>query len=107
MQLGARWRAGDAPHRGVPPVLFSAIAEQEAVYPSASSWTLTFLEGRPRCALDDAVIVTLDAHGDVALIAVHTLDDAATNDAATTGGATGNAAPPVIASDDDDDDWLS
>ncbi|WP_240422988.1 Fe-S oxidoreductase [Leucobacter sp. wl10] len=60
MQLGARWAAGSPPHRGVPPELHRAIAEQEAAHPEAGSWTLTWLEGRPRCALDDLVIVTLE-----------------------------------------------
>lgn len=65
MQLGARWAAGAPPHRGVPPALHTAIAEQEAAHPDADSWTLTWLEGRPRCALDDTLIVSLDASGTV------------------------------------------
>lgn len=60
MQLGARWRVGDPPHRSVPASLHSAIQEQELAHPSAGAWTLTWLEGRPRCALDDLVVVTLD-----------------------------------------------
>lgn len=83
MQLGARWRVGDIPHRGVPPQLHGAIAEQEATYPAASAWTLTFLEGRPRCALDDLVIVTLTATGTVASETLGTPEA------------------------DDDDDWLA
>jgi hypothetical protein len=63
MQLGARWRGGDPPHRSVPPALHATIAAQQAEHPEASSWTLTWLEGRPRCALEHAVIVTLDAAG--------------------------------------------
>ncbi|GAB2553108.1 hypothetical protein GCM10027033_07900 [Leucobacter ruminantium] len=63
MQLGSRWAAGAEPHRAVPPQLHRLIAEQEAAHPDAASWTLTWLEGRPRCALDDLVIVTLDGAG--------------------------------------------
>ncbi|WP_017794245.1 hypothetical protein [Leucobacter salsicius] len=98
MQLGARWRAGEEPHRGVPPVLYSAIAEQEAAHPAASAWTLTFLEGRPRCALDDAVTVTLDAAGSVVVEGGLGL----TADRFSQGTATVEGVP-----DDGDDDWLS
>ncbi len=65
MRLGARWRRGEAPHRGVPQSLHPAIAEQELAHPEASSWTLTWLEGRPRCALDDVALVMLDTSGTV------------------------------------------
>ncbi|MHA3722412.1 Fe-S oxidoreductase [Leucobacter sp. HY1910] len=104
MQLGARWRAGDAPHRGVPPVLYSAIAEQEAAYPAASAWTLTFLEGRPRCTLDDAVTVGLDAAGAVTVEAVQSLT---TGGSAPGSGAAADASTVSGVPDDDDDDWLS
>ena len=83
MQLGARWRVGDAPHRGVPPELHAVIAEQEALHPEAGSWTLTWLEGRPRCALDGLVLVTLDG--------VETLRGASDGEPSA----------------DEDDDWLS
>lgn len=63
MQLGARWRAGDPPHRSVPPSLHPAISEQESLHPAAQAWTITWLEGLPRCALDDAALLTLDASG--------------------------------------------
>lgn len=102
--MGARWRAGESPHRGVPPVLHEAIAEQEAAHPAASAWTLTFLEGRARCTLDDAVTVGLDAAGAVTVEAVQSL---------TRGGsAPGSGAAPgasIVSGipDDDDDDWLS
>ena len=92
MQLGVRWRAGDPPHRSVPPQLHHAIAAQEAEHPDAASWTLTWLEGRPRCALEDVVIVTLDAGGAVAV-----LD-------ASTGSLTGR--PTEGSSGAEDDDWL-
>ncbi|MBL3687068.1 Fe-S oxidoreductase [Leucobacter zeae] len=92
MRMGARWRAGDPPHRGVPPELHAPIAEQEALHPGASSWTLTWLEGRPRCALDDLVLVTLDG--------VVPLQGA---------GTPGTEAGPggALDEDDEDDDWLS
>ncbi len=61
MQLGARWRAGDAPHRSVPESLHAAIAAAEAERPGAGSWTLTWLEGRPICTLDDVVTLQLAA----------------------------------------------
>lgn len=69
MQLGARWRVGDPPHRSVPQPLHDMIAAQEAAHPGAVSWTLTWLEGRPRCALDDVALVTLDAAGCPKLVA--------------------------------------
>jgi hypothetical protein len=79
MRLGARWLVGEPPHRSVPSNLHELIAAQEAAHPGAYAWTLTWLEGRPRCALDDVALVTLDAAGQAILV-----DD----------------------SDDDDDDWL-
>lgn len=57
MRLGVRWRAGEPPHRSVPAELHAAIAEQELAHPEAESWTLTWLEGEPRCALDDIVVL--------------------------------------------------
>lgn len=57
---------GTPPHPSVPVTLHAGIAAMEAAHPDASAWTLTWLEGRPRCLLDDVVIVTLDASGTVA-----------------------------------------
>ncbi len=91
MQLGARWSVGTPPHRSVPASLHEAIAEQEAAHPEARSWTLTWLEGRPRCALEDLVIVGLDTDGAVTTMASGTA--AADRD--------------VPGADDEDDDWLS
>ena len=85
MRLGARWRRGEAPHRGVPQSLHPAIAEQELAHPEASSWTLTWLEGRPRCALDDVALVTLDTGGTVRVESSLAADD----------------------DDAEDDDWLN
>ncbi len=88
MQLGVRWRAGDPPHRSVPPALHPAIAEEEGRHPEASAWTLTWLEGFPRCALDDVALLTLDASGRASLIE----------------SISGHSDPM---SDEDDDDWLN
>lgn len=85
MQLGARWRSGETPHRSVPDSLHDEIATQEALHPRAEAWTLTWLEGRPRCALDDAVIISLTASGEV--LVEGELTDVATDEA--------------------DDDWLN
>ncbi|WP_125099217.1 Fe-S oxidoreductase [Leucobacter chromiireducens] len=82
MQLGARWRVGEPPHRGVPPELHDAIAAAEAAHPGSASWTLTWLEGRPRCALDELLVVTLDAGGSV-------------------------RAESLASDPDEEDDWLS
>lgn len=67
MQLGVRWRAGEPPHRSVPSELRPGILDQEQAHPEAGSWTLTWLEGRPRCALDDLVVVALNAAGTVVI----------------------------------------
>lgn len=79
MQMGARWQAGDPPHRSVPAALHQEITRQEALHPAADSWTLTWLEGLPRCALDDTALLTLDGGGHAML---------------------------EVQSDDEDDDWL-
>ncbi|MGO1539905.1 MAG: Fe-S oxidoreductase [Leucobacter sp.] len=90
MQLGTRWFTGAAPHLSVPSELHDAIAEQEAAFPSASAWTLTWLEGRPRCELDSFVLVTLSADGDVVVSNLN------------------KSSPPTgIVDDDGDDDWLN
>lgn len=88
MQLGVRWHAGDPPHRSAPPALHRAILEQETAHPEATSWTLTWLEGRPRCALDDVALLTLD-HADRAIL-IEPISGPADADAS-----------------DDDDDWLN
>lgn len=97
MQLGARWAAGSPPHPSVPSSLHEAIAGQEAAHPDAESWTLTWLEGRPRCQLSDGVIVTIDAAGAVQVL-----------DAPGGAGAFDPIGGPAHDDDDDDDDaWLS
>lgn len=80
MQLGTRWRVGQPPHASVPSALLPMISAAEQQYPEASAWTLTWLEGRPRCALDDLLLVTLDGTE-----SLRTTEEAL----------------------DDDDDWLS
>lgn len=66
MQMGVRWAVGSPPHRSVPLALHTAIAEAEDEADggsSLSSWTLTWLEGLPRLALDGELCLTLDSHG--------------------------------------------
>ncbi|MCW2287797.1 hypothetical protein EDF60_1286 [Leucobacter luti] len=106
MQLGARWSVGQTPHRGVPPELHAEIAAQEARFPAAGSWTLTWLEGRPRCALDELVLVSLDAAGDVTVreLAAEQVPSAIREDEL---GAGARASDVSGILDDDDDDWLS
>jgi hypothetical protein len=56
----------------VPASLHPAIAEQEAANPWATAWTLTWLEGRPRCELggesEATVLICLSAAGEVEVI---------------------------------------
>lgn len=68
MRLGARWPAGQTPHQSVPAELHHAIQLQESLHPSAQSWTLTWLEGRPRADLDGEVLLTMDDTGQVILV---------------------------------------
>lgn len=88
MRLGARWSTGTPPHHGVPPELYAAIAAQEAAHPAATAWTLTWLEGRPRCALDDLVIVTQHPSGEAQIMELRSAD-------------------ADVEAEDEDDDWLS
>ena len=88
MQLGARWQAGDPPHPGVPTALHAAIADAEAALTESAragaSWTLTWLERRPRAELIAA--------GGATIADVRLESD-------------GGAARP--GDDEDDDDWLA
>lgn len=102
MQLGVRWRSGESPHRSVPPALHEAIAQQEAAFPEAGHWTLTWLESRPRLTLDDLVRVALTATGEVEVRPL----------SAPAGSRHVGAGEPIEAHDDhdeadDDDDWLN
>lgn len=108
MRLGARWLAGDPPHRGVPEGLTVAIADAEAAQPGAESWTLTWLEGRPVCTLlraGEAVVeVRLSASGEVVVS-----PRAAAPGAPGSGSVAGvdSSAADSVAVDTDDDDWLA
>ena len=90
MQIGSRWAYGAPPHTGVPEQLYSAIEQAERLYPESHSWTLTWLEGRPRCMLDALVEVTIDAAGDVRTEVVQSSEPSADSSL-----------------DEEDDDWLS
>lgn len=97
MRLGARWRAGAPPHPSVPAELHEAIAEVERAErrrteQAAPSWTLTWLEGRPRCELG-STLVTLNANGEVVV----------TPRVAGAGGSDDGIVDDGIV----DDDWLS
>lgn len=83
MRIGSRWSVGEAPHPAVPDALHDDIRRVESEYPEARSWTLTWLEGRPHCTLDDLVEVTSTATGDV------------------------NVRERTAEDDEDDDDWLA
>ncbi len=106
MQLGARWQTGATPHRSVPPLLHAEIARQESAHPNAGSWTLTWLEGRPRCVLDDIAFVGLDVRGRVLSGALPGASGTMlAADLEPHGSSTGSA--PESDDDPDDDDWLS
>ncbi|NBX22740.1 MAG: hypothetical protein EBR52_01225 [Microbacteriaceae bacterium] len=69
MQLGTRWTFGTpTPARLTGPIV-DGIASVEAqirqlkVDASSWRWTVTWLEGRPVCELDDGTLVTIDANG--------------------------------------------
>jgi hypothetical protein len=73
MQLGSRWTFGETPPSRLPASVVVGIAEVEAeirsltVDASAWRWTLTYLEGRPICELDDGTLVEIDAAGRVTI----------------------------------------
>lgn len=97
MQLGSRWPVGQAPHPGVPGILHDAIAAAEKEFSAAHSWTLTWLEGRPRVELFDASAALLqdigvDPQGRVVVASSRDTDEGELVDEYD---------------DDSDDDWLS
>lgn len=107
MQLGVRWRAGEAPHPSVPGELHAALRAQEAVFPAAHSWTLTWLESRPRCMLDDLVLVWVDARGEVHTQSVELGIHADTRRSSPEGAdRLGRLLVDESDEDDEDDDWL-
>lgn len=98
MQLGSRWQAGRTPHAGVPELLHAAISHAEDECPSGHSWTLTWLEGRPRVELLDADAnllrdIGVTAQGEITVHAHSAASHPADVSAET-------------ADDEDDDDWL-
>ena len=133
MQLGSRWQAGHAPHPGVPASLHEAIAAAElglgrgsgpesGSAPGAAagaSWTLTWLEGRPRVELVDGTgtlraDLSLAADGSVVAKRLGSPEASGLG----TAGAGNSAAGGTESTDgtdgtdgtddeDDDDDWLS
>ena len=74
MQLGTRWTFGNPPPSRLPRDVIAAIAAVEneiaALEVDASTWrwTLTWLEGRPVCELDDGTRIMVDATGAVRVI---------------------------------------
>lgn len=117
MQLGSRWQYGHAPHPAVPGVLHEAIAAAEAAArshagaASGASWTLTWLEGRPRVELtggagEELADLSVAADGRVTARGVTAGSDPA--EGATHGG-DGRPLGGGDASDSgsDDDDWLN
>ena len=73
MQLGTRWLFGTNPPERIPSDVKAAISSVEddvrSVGTDAESWrwTLTWLENRPVCELDDGTLVTVDANGIIAV----------------------------------------
>lgn len=110
MQLGVRWRCGEAPHRSVPAALHETIAAVETrlaeagALDDAAAWTLTWLEGRPSCRCagraGDLAVVGIDASGRVTVVGGDRLGDPGTLDA------TGTALPGPE-DEEDDDAWLN
>ncbi|GAA1319852.1 Fe-S oxidoreductase [Leucobacter albus] len=129
MQLGSRWQTSQPPHPAVPEALHGAIAAAEreafegnagsgaaaggAAAGGAGSWTLTWLEGRPRVELigaagDVLADLRLSASGEVVAQPIPGARD--THDSSGTGsGRDGSVAVAGIGTDaaDEDDDWLS
>lgn len=69
MQLGTRWSVGATPPANLPEAVLTAVAGveeelQNAVLTGTDTsqwrWTLTFLEGKPVCELDDGTVIRFD-----------------------------------------------
>ena len=73
MQLGTRWTFGTTPPARLPESIVEAISKVESdinalsVDASAWRWTVTYLEGRPICELDDGTLVELNSAGVVTI----------------------------------------
>jgi hypothetical protein len=69
MQLGTRWNVGETPSARLEPAVLDAIAAVEAELSDVDSsgwrWTLTWLEGRPVCQLDDGTTIRVAHDGAV------------------------------------------
>lgn len=98
MRVGSRWSLGGVAPAGLPAALLAAVPEWEALAEADASWTLTWLEGRPRCALAGVGTLTVDASG-----ALRREPDAGGPAAPGGPGSPDGFGEP----DDDDDDWLS
>ena len=72
MQLGTRWKVGDAPPEKVPATVVERIREVETQLvgfdTSAWRWTLTWLEGHPHVELDDGTVIRFDPATDTAVV---------------------------------------
>ncbi|CAD5996209.1 hypothetical protein [Agreia sp. COWG] len=74
IQLGTRWPVGDETPERLPQVVSDAVEEVEAALAEAKTdtsgwnWTLTWLEGKPVCELDDGTLVEYDADEDQAIV---------------------------------------
>jgi hypothetical protein len=110
MQMGSRWLVGNSPHRSVPSILHTSIAELEGSTLDAKSWTITWLEGMPQLALDGQLRLTINTAGTIihvtpnpertpAATGVRSHDDPADD---TYGDTHHNARDNT----EDDDDWL-
>lgn len=74
IQLGTRWSVGDdAPDR-LPQAVIDAVLDVEGELAEANvdtkswNWTLTWLEQRPVCELDDGTIIEYDPDEDEATV---------------------------------------
>jgi hypothetical protein len=81
IQLGTRWAVGDETPSRLPHVVSDAIEEVEAVLAEGDTdtagwnWTLTWLEGKPVCELDDGTLVEYDADTDEAIVTPYDDED--------------------------------
>ncbi len=98
MQLGTRWRFGGTPPNRLSEPMRESVAaveteriERGCIDPATWYWTLTWLEGRPICELDDDTRVTEQADGSIRVV---------TNASAA-------PYPDDLEADLEDDDWLT